>query len=324
MLTEQLQPGQRFEHFRIEAFVVRTCMTSIYRATDLRTGQLVAIKIPHPELECDPAFYSRFQREIAIGKKLTHPGVVQTIDSGDMDQLCIVMEWVDGRFLREILTKEGKLSAERATRIAIGVCEALDYIHSMGVVHRDLKPENIMVGEGDSTKLIDFGISASEGMRRLTFSKFSNAMGTPDYISPEQIKRKRSDGRSDVYALGVILHEMLTGETPFSGPNPFAVMNDRLVNDPPSAREINPEISVQMQEILYRAMERDPENRFAGAREFAAALAHPECVEILDRSARKERKPARLPFVKRILSYTMLLMIPVVIFTLLLLVARLK
>ncbi len=322
MLTEQLQPGERFEYFRIEAFVVRTCMTTIYRATDLRTGQLVAIKIPHPELECDPSFYSRFQREIAIGKKLKHPGVVQTVDGGDMDQLCIVMEWVEGRFLREILTQEGKLSAERATRIATGVCEALEYIHSQGVVHRDMKPENIMVGEGDGTKLIDFGISASEGMRRLTFSKFSNAMGTPDYISPEQIKRKHCDGRSDVYALGVILHEMLTGQTPFNGPNPFAVMNDRLVNDPPSAREINPELSAQMQEILYRAMERDPENRFASAREFAAALAHPECVELIDRSARNQRKPVRLPFMKRILSYTMLLMIPVVILTLLLLVTR--
>jgi eukaryotic-like serine/threonine-protein kinase len=324
MLTEQLQPGQRFEYFRIEAFVLRTGMTSIYRATDLRTGQLVAIKIPHPELECDPVFYSRFQREIAIGKKLNHPGVVKMIESSDMDQLCIVMEWVDGRFLREMITKEGKLSAERATRIATGVCEALDYIHNLGVVHRDLKPENIMVGEGDGIKLIDFGISASEGMRRLTFSKLSNAMGTPDYISPEQIKRRRTDGRSDVYALGVILHEMLTGETPFNGPNPFAVMNDRLVNDPQCAREINPEISAQMQEILYRAMERDPENRFAGAREFAAALEHPECVELIDRAAREERKPVRFSFVKRILSYTMLLAIPVVIFSLILLAFRLK
>ena len=324
MLTEQLQPGQRFEYFRIEAFVVRTCITTIYRATDLRTGQLVAIKIPHPELECDPTFYSRFQREIAIGKKLKHPGVVQTIECGDMDQLCIVMEWVEGKVLREIIAREGKFSVERATRIATGVCESLDYIHSQGVVHRDLKPENIMVGEGDATKLIDFGIAASEGMRRLTFSKFSNAMGTPDYISPEQIKRKRNDGRSDFYALGIILHEMLTGETPFNGPNPFAVMNDRLVNDPPSARELNPEISAQMQEILYRAMEREPENRFASAREFAAALAHPECVELIDRSVRKERKPARLSFLKRILSYTMLAMIPVVIFTLLFLVTRSK
>ncbi len=305
MLTEQLRPGERFEYFRIEVFVLRTCMNTIYRATDLRTGRLVAIKIPHPELECDPTFYSRFQREIAIGKKLKHPGVVETIDSEDMDQLCIVMEWIDGRFLRDILTEEKQLSVERATRIATGVCEALAYIHSAGVVHRDMKPENIMVGDDDRIKLIDFGIAAAEGMRRLTFSKFSNAMGTPDYISPEQIKRKKSDGRSDVYALGVILHEMLTGQTPFNGPNPFAVMNDRLVNDPASAREINPEVSLQMQEILYRAMEREPENRYASAQELAAALANPENVQIRDRSARPEKKPARVPLLKRILSYTM-------------------
>jgi len=324
MLMEQLQPGQRFEYFRIEEFIMSTGMTRIYRATDLRSGRLVAIKIPHPELECDPVFYSRFQREIAICKKLKHPGVVHTLENGEMDQLCIVMEWVDGRVLRQILGKEGKLSVERASRIAIAVCEALEYIHGLSVVHRDLKPENIMVGEGDCIKLIDFGISAAAGLRRLTFAKFSNAMGTPDYISPEQIKRKNSDGRTDVYALGVILFEMLTGQTPFNGPNPFAVMNDRLVNDPPSAREINPELSAQMQEILYRALERDPENRFKSAKEFAAALAHPECVEVQDRSARKEPKPARLPFLKRVMSYTMLLMIPVVVFALALLVARMK
>lgn len=328
MLMNQLQPGEIFEKFRIEAFVIRTSMTTIYRATDLETGRLVAIKIPHPELECDPTFYSRFQREIAIGKKLRHPGVVETFDSSEMNQLCIVMEWIEGKFLREIIFKEGKLSVERATRIATEVCEALDYVHGQGVVHRDLKPENIMVLEGDRIKLIDFGISASEGARRLTFSKFSNAMGTPDYISPEQIKRKRADGRSDVYALGVILFEMLTGRTPFDGPSPFAVMNDRLVNDPPPARELNPEISAQMQEILYRAMERDPEDRFAGACAFAEALAHPECVEVIDRSARKATKRKSLsltPFLKKILSYTMLLMIPVVIFTtLILLVSSFK
>src|SRR5579862_6626172 len=115
MLTEQLKSGERFEYFRIEAFVARTSMTTIYRATDLRTGQLVAIKIPHPALECDPMFYSRFQRELAIGKRLHHPSVVRFIPSDDLDQLCIVMEWVEGRFLREIIAKQGKLPADRAT-----------------------------------------------------------------------------------------------------------------------------------------------------------------------------------------------------------------
>jgi serine/threonine-protein kinase len=249
---------------------------------------------------------------------------VEAIVDDDLDQLCIVMEWVDGRFLREILTREGPLPAERAARIAINVCEALEYIHSQGVVHRDLKPENIMVGEGDSIKLIDFGISGAEGARRLTFSKFSNAMGTPDYISPEQIKRKRTDGRSDVYALGVILYEMLTGHTPFNGPNPFAVMNDRLVNDPEPPRTINPDISLEMQEIVFKALERDPDRRYACARECAADLAHPENVKFIDRSERLETKPKRFPLLRRALSYAMLAMIPVVIFSLILLVARLK
>jgi eukaryotic-like serine/threonine-protein kinase len=303
MLMTQLQPGEIFEHFRIEKLAARTSMTTIYRAVDQRTGQVVAIKIPHPELECDPVFFSRFSREKDIGRKLNHPGVVKTIAEDDLDQLCIVMEWARGRFLREILTNDGQIPAERARRIAINVCDALEYIHSQGVVHRDLKPENIMVSEDDSIKLIDFGISSSQGARRLTFSKLSNAMGTPDYISPKQIKWRRGDGRSDVYALGVILYEMLTNHTPFNGPNPFAVMNDRLVNDPIPPTEINPEISAEMQEIIFRALERDPEDRYASARQFATDLEHPENVCVTDRSKQRSPERNRPSFMKRIFSH---------------------
>src|SRR6202790_5610893 len=184
----------------------------------------------------------------------------------------MVVEWVDGQLLRQILVQQRKLPPERAVRITLGILEALDYIHGKGVVHRDLKPENIMVDSQDHVKLIDFGIAGAEGSRRLTFAKLTAAMGTPDYISPEQVKSKRGDARSDIYAVGVMLYEMLTGQVPFRGPNPFAIMNDRLLNNPVPPRELNPEISPQLQEIIYRALERKPENRYTSAREFAKDL----------------------------------------------------
>jgi hypothetical protein len=147
----------------------------------------------------------------------------------------MVMEWVDGRLLRQIMNEQGKLPSRARGPLTVAICQALEYIHANGVVHRDLKPENIMVDADDNIRLIDFGIAGKRGSRRLTFANFSRNMGTPDYISPEQVKGKRGDARSDVYSLGVMLYEMLTGKTPFSGPNPFAVMNDRLLNYPVAA-----------------------------------------------------------------------------------------
>src|SRR5579872_5201720 len=172
-----LQVGKQLDHYRIDALVARSGMACIYRATDLDSGMTVAIKVPHFEVESDPVLYDRFKREDAIGRKLDHPRVMKVFGDERRSRLYMVMEWLDGRKLRSVLAEEKKLSSERAIRIALGVCEALEYIHSQGVVHRDLKPENIMVGEGDAIKLIDFGIAAGEGMRRLTFSKLSNAMG---------------------------------------------------------------------------------------------------------------------------------------------------
>ena len=317
-----VHPGDQLDHYRIDSLVARSGMASIFRGIDLRTGQPVAIKIPHPEMESDPVLFDRFHREEEIGKKMDHPGVMKVLPDEDRSREYMVMEWVDGRLLRKIIAENGKLPLERAVRIALAICDALDYIHSHGVVHRDLKPENIMVNDKDRIKLIDFGIAGQAGARRLTFAKLSQVMGTPDYISPEQVKGKRGDARSDIYALGVMLYEMLTGKVPFQGPNPFAIMNDRLLNNPVPPREINPEISPELQEIIYRAIEREPKNRYASAREFARDLEHPEKVGVEDRPELRDWQQRRSPWFRRILFYLMLVMIPVVVFGLLLYVSR--
>jgi serine/threonine-protein kinase len=317
-----LEAGDTLDHYRLERTVARTGMATLFKATDMRDGRAVAIKVPHAEMEADPVLVERFRREQEIGQELNHPGVVKTFDGEERSRLYMVIEWVDGRLLRSILNEERKLPIERATNFALQILDALDTMHKHGVVHRDLKPENIMVDGEDRVKLIDFGIAMKEDARRLTFVDMSATLGTPDYISPEQVKGQRGDQRSDIYSLGVMLYEMLTGEPPFTGPNPLAVMNERVLHDPEPARKRRAEISPELNEILNRALERDPRRRYQTASEMAWELEHQEQVGVDDGERRQVQRRMRLPGVRRMLLYAGLALVPIAIFGLMVALAR--
>jgi len=318
---DALEAGTCVDSFRIDAPVARSGMASIFRATDLRDNRSVALKIPHPDLEADPILFDRFQREAAIGERLDHPNVMKVYRETDRSRVYMVMEWCEGRLLRRILD-EGRIPRERAILIAKEVLKALSYIHENGVVHRDLKPENIMVDDNGHIKLIDFGIAGDAASRRLTYANFTATLGTPDYISPEQVKGKRGDGRSDIYSMGVILYEMLTGKLPFSGPSPLAAMNDRLLNPPVPPRVADPSLSPELQEIIYRALERDPKNRYAHASEFLRDLEHPEQVGVEDRPEIHNWQKRKSQLARKILYYGALAMIPVVVLLVMILIAH--
>jgi serine/threonine-protein kinase len=248
--------------------------------------------------------------------------MVKTYGVEEHSRVYMVIEWVEGRLLRAILNQERKLPVERAVNLTREICEALDYMHKHGVVHRDLKPENIMVDDQDRIKIIDFGIAMKEDARRLTFVDMSATLGTPDYISPEQVKGQRGDQRSDIYSLGAMLYEMLTGQPPFVGSNPLAVMNERVLKDPQPARELNLEISPQLQEILNRALERDPRHRYATASEMAWDLEHQEQVGVETGGRRLISRGLRLPRAGRMLLYAGLTLVPIAVFGLMLLLAK--
>ena len=318
---DTLEAGAQLDHYRIDEPVARSGMATIFRATDLRDNRTVALKIPHPDMEADPILFDRFHREAGIGEKLDHPNVMRVYGGEVHSRVYMVMEWCHGRLLRQILN-EGRIPRERALHIVLGILDALEYIHANGVVHRDLKPENIMVDENDNIKLIDFGIASDAGARRLTYTNFTPTLGTPDYISPEQVKGKRGDGRSDIYSVGVMFYEMLTGKLPFSGPSPLAIMNDRVLNHPIPPSIADPSISPQLQEVLYRALERDPRNRYADAHEFKWDLEHLEQVGVEERDEIRDWHKRKSFLSRRIVLYASLALIPVAVLLLMLLLAH--
>jgi serine/threonine protein phosphatase PrpC len=274
------------DRFEITDVIAKSGMGSLFRANDRQTGKAVALKIPHLQIESDPAGFERFRREEEIGLRLNHPFILKIIPVEKKSRPYIAMEYLEGQTLSELLARVHPLPEPDAAKIASRICEALDYMHKNQVVHRDLKPPNIMLCNDGSIRIMDFGIAKSLASRRLTFVGFTPTMGTPDYMAPEQVKGSRGDHRTDIYSLGAILYEMTTGEVPFGGDSPYVIMNSRVTGDPVAPRKINPKLTPVMEEIILHAMERDPKRRFQSADEMKKELDDYEIVDLTNRFER--------------------------------------
>jgi serine/threonine protein phosphatase PrpC len=287
--SADVQAGQVLdERFEILDVINRSAMSSVFKAIDLTTGRHVALKVPLPNLEGDPGAFARFQREEEIGRSLDHPSILKIlpVDDKEKSRPYIVMELLEGQTLEQRMQQTRVFPEDEALRIVSHVCDALGYLHEHEIVHRDLKPQNIMLCNDGSIRIMDFGIAKAGASKRLTFGGFSPTMGTPDYMAPEQVKGHRGDERTDLYSLGAILYEMLTGHVPFEAPNAFAVMNARLVGDPPAPRTYNPVLRPQVEEIILHAMAREPADRYESAKAMKADLDHPDDVVVTGRVTR--------------------------------------
>ena len=279
--------GALDDRFAITDVICSGGMADIFKANDLQHGgRVVAIKIPHRGVEADPVFFSRFQTEEKIGGELDHPSILKFFPVKNKSRMYLVMEFLEGKTLFQVLRERRTLPEGEALALGARICESLQYLHDCGILHRDLKPENIMLCHDGTMRLMDFGIARLAYARRMTFIGF--APGTPHYMAPERVNGKRGDARTDIYSLGAILYEMLTGVIAFNHKDTLEIMNARVTGDPERLRRLNPKISPQAEEIVLKAMERDPDKRHPTATALKAALEEPAKVELTGRCDRLE------------------------------------
>jgi len=278
----ELRPGHLLDgRFLIGEPLSRSGMATIYKAQDTcNQNQPVAVKVPHLQYESSPVFFSRFQREEEIGRKLDHPFLLKVIPVEGKSRPYLATEYLRGCTLAHLLNAMRPLPEKDALKIASLLCEALRHMHECGVVHRDLKPPNVMICCDRSIRLMDFGIASAAASRRITLGGLTPVMGTPEYMAPEQVKNKRCDERTDIYSLGLILYEMLTGSLPFQNENPWVALNDRVSGDPVAPRKLNPALSPEVEEIVLHAMQRNPADRYATAAALKADLDAPDGVRV--------------------------------------------
>src|SRR6266576_828096 len=262
--------GQVFsDRYRIEREIARGGMAEVYLARDESLNRQVALKALFPEFAREPSFVERFRREAQAAANLNHPNIVGIYDWGQEDgTYFIVMEYVEGRALRDLIRSEAPLDPNQAAEITAEIASALAFAHRNGVVHRDVKPGNVLLTRSGNVKVTDFGIARAGASDGLT--QTGSVMGTATYFSPEQAQGLAVDGRSDVYSLGVVLYEMVTGLAPFTGDSPVAVAYKHVQEEPvpPSAR--NPAIPIAFEQIVLGALAKDPTHRYQSADELRA------------------------------------------------------
>ena len=273
-MPEVATPGRVLGgRYRLDRELARGGMASVWIAEHVLRWRRVAVKLLLPQLAADDALRTRFRNEAVAAAKLTHPGIVATYDTGDDDGLAyIVMELVEGRTLRGIIDERPRLPVPEAVDITSQVADALEHAHRQGLVHRDVKPANVLVQSDGRVKVTDFGIAKAAGGDDLT--RTGTVVGTARYLAPEQVNGAEVDGRADVYALGLLLYEMLAGKPPFGGDTDMATAVARLTNSPEPVSSARPEISRSLEDVVARSLARDPEYRYQTAREFKHALSN--------------------------------------------------
>jgi serine/threonine-protein kinase len=260
------------ERYELNHLIARGGMAEVYRAHDRLLDRPVALKVLFPELSVDRSFVERFRREAQAAANLSHPNIVPVFDWGeDTGTYFIVMEFIDGRPLSAILKSSGPLTADRTADIGAHVAAALGYAHKHGVIHRDVKPGNVLITDEGQVKVTDFGIARAINTEE-SLTQTGAVMGTATYFSPEQAEGMGVDARSDIYSLGVVLFEMVTGRPPFLGDTPVAVASKHVRDHPPAPRELNPAIPPTFEAIILKAMAKNPEHRYATAEDLRADL----------------------------------------------------
>jgi eukaryotic-like serine/threonine-protein kinase len=260
------------ERYELNHLIARGGMAEVYRAHDRLLDRPVALKVLFPELSIDRSFVERFRREAQAAANLSHPNIVPVFDWGeDSGTYFIVMEFIDGRPLSAILKTAGPLSADRTADIGAPVAAALGYAHKHGVIHRDVKPGNVLITDEGQVKVTDFGIARAINTEE-SLTQTGAVMGTATYFSPEQAEGVGVDARSDIYSLGVVLFEMVTGRPPFLGDTPVAVASKHVRDHPPAPRELNPSIPPTFEAIILKAMAKDASHRYATAEDLRADL----------------------------------------------------